>query len=66
LSIQHNPRLHNFPTNRSRTVMQEDQETSQHLLKLEHSEDNHFIINTHALHNSTLLRNLFPCSLTEP
>ncbi|THU77701.1 hypothetical protein K435DRAFT_701826 [Dendrothele bispora CBS 962.96] len=66
LSVQHDCRLHNCQTTGSRTVMQEHRETPRHISKLEHSEDNHFIINTHALHNSTLLRNLLPRPLTEP
>jgi hypothetical protein len=46
--------------------MQERQETSRTVSLISHEDDGHFVINMHALHNATLLRNILPRHLTAP
>ncbi|THU78513.1 hypothetical protein K435DRAFT_876542 [Dendrothele bispora CBS 962.96] len=50
----------------SRVIQQERKETSRSIPIIQHANDDNFIINTHALHNSTLLRELLPRELTQP
>jgi hypothetical protein len=49
-----------------RPQMQERQETSRTVALIAHEDDNHFVINLHALHNATLLRKILPRQLTAP
>lgn len=46
--------------------MQERQETTRTISLIRHEDDDHFVINLHALHNATLLRNILPRRLTAP
>ena len=47
-------------------AVQERQETSKKLLAVAHSDYERYFINTHALHNCSLLRKVLPRSLTVP
>jgi hypothetical protein len=66
LSVQHDCRLSGCSESGFRVVRQEHQDTSRQMSVLAHNDDTNFIINTHALHNATLLDRLLPRSLTEP
>ncbi|THU86067.1 hypothetical protein K435DRAFT_684434 [Dendrothele bispora CBS 962.96] len=66
LSVQHDCRLNHCQLTAKKVVHQERKETSRQVSVLAHSNDDDFIINTHALHNATLLRQLLPRHLTEP
>ncbi|THU88819.1 hypothetical protein K435DRAFT_729596 [Dendrothele bispora CBS 962.96] len=66
VSVQHDCRLNHCQLTGKKAVRQERKETSQHVAVLAHVNDDNFIINTHALHNATLLRQLLPRALTEP
>ncbi|KAK7449318.1 hypothetical protein VKT23_013461 [Stygiomarasmius scandens] len=66
ISVQHDCRLGQCKTSGSQVVRQERKNTPRYLPVIEHADDNNFIINTHALHNATLLRKLLPRILTEP
>ncbi|THU86209.1 hypothetical protein K435DRAFT_822219 [Dendrothele bispora CBS 962.96] len=66
LSVQHDCRLNRCQLTAQRVVRQEHKETSQQVSVLAHSNDDNFIVNMHALHNATLLRQLLPRCLTEP
>ena len=46
--------------------VQERQETSKKLSTIAHSDHKRYFINTHALHNCSLLRKVLPRSLTAP
>ena len=52
-----------LPTAMQRQV-QEHQETEQTVKSICHEDDKHFVVNTHALHNATLLRKFLPRNLT--
>ena len=54
-----------LPTAMQRQV-QEHQETEQTVKSICHEDDKHFVVNTHALHNVTLLHKFLPCNLTAP
>ena len=49
-----------------RRQVQERQETEQTVKSIYHEDDKHFVVNTHALHNVTLLHKFLPCNLTAP
>jgi hypothetical protein len=49
-----------------RPQMQERQETTRTVSLIAHEDDEHFVMNLHALHNATLLRNILPRHLTAP
>ncbi|THU81998.1 hypothetical protein K435DRAFT_823322 [Dendrothele bispora CBS 962.96] len=66
LSVQHDCRLTGCKLTGSRVVLQEHQKTSQRMSVLSHVDDSSYIINTHALHNATLLRCFLPRPLIEP
>ncbi|THU93011.1 hypothetical protein K435DRAFT_671003 [Dendrothele bispora CBS 962.96] len=66
LSVQHDCRLTGCMLTGSRIVLQEHQKTSQRIAVLSHADDSSYIVNTHALHNATLLRCFLPRSLVEP
>ena len=50
----------------SRPEIQEHQVSDRTVSFVEHKDDNHFIINLHALHNATLLRRVLPPALVKP
>jgi hypothetical protein len=52
-----------LPTALQRQV-QERQETAQTTKMICHEDDKHFVVNTHALHNATLLQKFLPRNLT--
>ncbi|THV06317.1 hypothetical protein K435DRAFT_645468 [Dendrothele bispora CBS 962.96] len=66
LSVQHDCRFGQCRASGTRTIRQERKEINQRVPIIEHVDDNNFIINMHALHNSTLIRKLLPRILTEP
>lgn len=49
-----------------RAQMQERQETSRTTKLIAHADDGHYIVNTHGLHNSHLLRKILPRDLIRP
>ncbi|KAJ7187714.1 hypothetical protein GGX14DRAFT_320505, partial [Mycena pura] len=65
-SAQHDCRLANCQPTGSRAVIQEREITFQTISLLAHADDDHFIVNMAALHNSTLLRRALPRALTVP
>ncbi|KAK7437483.1 hypothetical protein VKT23_018555 [Stygiomarasmius scandens] len=66
ISVQHDCRLSKCLASGSQVVRQERKDTLQRVLVIKHANDDAFVINTHALHNATLLRQLLPRPLTEP
>ncbi|KAJ7016464.1 hypothetical protein C8F04DRAFT_922745, partial [Mycena alexandri] len=46
--------------------MQERQESDTIIHSIVHKDDDHFVINTHGLHNAGLLRRYLPVALTKP
>ncbi|THU93261.1 hypothetical protein K435DRAFT_861654 [Dendrothele bispora CBS 962.96] len=66
VSVQHDCRLARCTATGSRVVRQERRDTSRHIAVIDHVDDDNFVINTHALHNAVLLRELLPRNLTEP
>ncbi|KAF9065870.1 hypothetical protein BDP27DRAFT_1384442 [Rhodocollybia butyracea] len=65
-SAQHDCRLANCQPTRQVQKVQERQVTSKVQSLIEHADDNNFIINMFALHNSTVLRQALPRSLWKP
>ncbi|THU90090.1 hypothetical protein K435DRAFT_864638 [Dendrothele bispora CBS 962.96] len=66
VSVQHDCRLAGCKPSGSRVVCQEWKDTSRQVAVIVHADDDNYIVNTHALHNATLLQDLLPCSLTSP
>ena len=56
---------HSLPT-ALRQQVQEHQETEQIVKSICHEDDKLFVVNTHALHNATLLHKFLPRNLTTP
>lgn len=66
ISVEHDCYLLQCTTAAVRYERQERQDTTRQLRALLHGDDNHYIINTHALHNAHLLRRVLPRALWEP
>src|ERR1700732_1034538 len=65
-SAMHDCQLGKCHPSALRHQMQERQQTSCTVSLISHEDDGHFVINMHALHNATLLRNILPRHLTAP
>ncbi|KAL0954389.1 hypothetical protein HGRIS_003373 [Hohenbuehelia grisea] len=65
-SAQHDCHMTGCQPTASRQHVQERQETTQVIKLLEHADDNHFVLNTHPLHNMATLRRILPRALTLP
>ncbi|THU97830.1 hypothetical protein K435DRAFT_721412, partial [Dendrothele bispora CBS 962.96] len=66
ISVQHDCALGKCKPTGLRTVVQERIATENHTNFLVHNNRSHFVINTHALHNANLLRQVLPRDLTKP
>ncbi|KAL6301131.1 hypothetical protein BKA93DRAFT_701737, partial [Sparassis latifolia] len=66
LNVQHDCCTCTCQPTASRPILQEREVTGRVTRTIFHNEDSRFIINTHALHNSHLLRRCLPCALTAP
>ncbi|KAK0430360.1 hypothetical protein EV421DRAFT_1893571 [Armillaria borealis] len=66
ISVQHDCRLVGCQASLLQPQLQERQLTECTSCALSHADDDHFVINTFALHNAILLRKFLPRSLTEP
>jgi hypothetical protein len=65
-NAQHDCWMHRCMPNATRPVRQERIDTMRMIKLIKHTEDNHFIVNTHALHNASLLRRRLPRDLVKP
>ncbi|KAJ3509005.1 hypothetical protein NLJ89_g5450 [Agrocybe chaxingu] len=65
-SVQHDCRLAKCEASTVRHLTQERQETGRNEKAIKHNDDSHFIINTFAIHNGSLLRNILPRELAAP
>ncbi|KAF7311326.1 hypothetical protein MKEN_01034300 [Mycena kentingensis (nom. inval.)] len=65
-SAAHDCRLADCQPTASRAIIQERVATTRTTSLLEHADDDHFLVNTTALHNATLLRRVLPLTLTLP
>ncbi len=66
VNVQHNCRDRGCQPSGRRRQRQERQETNIEVPFIEHADDTHYILNTHALHNGALLRKALPRELTQP
>ncbi|KAL6301292.1 hypothetical protein BKA93DRAFT_819090 [Sparassis latifolia] len=66
LNVQHDCCTCACQITASRPILQERELTGRVACTIFHNDDNHFVINTHALHNSHLLRRCLPRTLTAP
>ncbi|KAL6309761.1 hypothetical protein BKA93DRAFT_746070 [Sparassis latifolia] len=66
INVQHNCQKCRCSASGKRQRKQERQDSGLTEQFIEHKEDDHFIINTHSLHNPHLLRQLLPRHLTAP
>ncbi|THV04305.1 hypothetical protein K435DRAFT_961933 [Dendrothele bispora CBS 962.96] len=66
ISVQHDCQLHKCAPTGSRPITQERLKTERTQTLLTHEDDNHFVINMHALHNASLVRNILPRVLIAP
>ena len=66
VNVQHNCRDSRCEPSGRRRQRQECQETTIEIPFVEHTDDTHYILNMHALHNSALLRKALPRELTRP
>ncbi|KAJ7724046.1 hypothetical protein B0H14DRAFT_2641641 [Mycena olivaceomarginata] len=65
ISVQHDCRKGDCQPTIVRKEFQEREETNRNISLLHHSDDDHFIVNISALHNSVKLRRALPRSFTE-
>ncbi|EPQ51212.1 hypothetical protein GLOTRDRAFT_49236 [Gloeophyllum trabeum ATCC 11539] len=66
INVQHNCQRERCAATGQRAKKQERLETNIMEAVLAHSSDDHFLINTHSLHNPQLLRQVLPPHLTRP
>jgi hypothetical protein len=66
INVQHDCRVSECSVTGVRPQVQERKETSHQAHYIVHTDDSRFIINTHGLHNSSLLRKYLPRDLTAP
>ncbi|KAL6300497.1 hypothetical protein BKA93DRAFT_709554, partial [Sparassis latifolia] len=66
LNVQHDCCTCACQITASRPILQERELTGRVACTIFHNDDNHFVINTHALHNSHLLQRCLPRTLTAP
>lgn len=65
-SAQHDCRLGGCLPSLTRPEVQERQPTGRTAQLIGHTDDLYFVLNTHTLHNTTLLRKVLPPHLTKP
>jgi hypothetical protein len=65
-NVQHDCRGSNCLPSSVQTVVQERITTDRTVQLISHRDDGHYIINTHALHNAMLLRDVLPREHTKP
>ncbi|KII84492.1 hypothetical protein PLICRDRAFT_179320 [Plicaturopsis crispa FD-325 SS-3] len=66
ISVQHDCRRGKCEPSAFRNQMQEREVTDRQIRLIAHSDDDHFVLNMHALHNASLIRKLLPRTLTAP
>jgi hypothetical protein len=64
--VQHDCCLHSCKPTGLRPVVHERQSTSKHLRFIEHTDDSHFVINMHAMHNAHRVRRVLDRNLVQP
>lgn len=66
ISVQHDCIMVGCPADARKAEMQEREITSRKAAAVRHLDDDHFILNTHSMHNSNRLRQLLPSALLTP
>ncbi|KIJ36060.1 hypothetical protein M422DRAFT_104006, partial [Sphaerobolus stellatus SS14] len=66
LNVQHDCQTWKCNDTGLRPIIQEREKTNQTISFIEHQEDNTFILNTFAVHNTYQLRRILPRSLVAP
>jgi hypothetical protein len=64
--VQHDCNLHECQPTGSRQERQERHLTERVVQLIQHSDDSHFVLNMHAIHNAHLLRRVLPRHLIQP
>ncbi|EDR00602.1 uncharacterized protein LACBIDRAFT_240535, partial [Laccaria bicolor S238N-H82] len=65
-NVQHDCKNEQCATTGKHMQLQERQESGAEIPMFEHTAGEHFVINTHTLHNAHLLREALPHDLTKP